>query len=111
MQFNMQSYHQNLIKYQKGIENEKKMQMIESFYMLSDEDKKEVTENIDKYSLDDIEKELSVICVRKKVNFSLDEEPTKKNDNPAVTYSLDDSNNSDNVPAWVAAVKRTRDSQ
>ena len=107
----LQSEYEVLLKYQKGIENEKKMQMIESFYMLSDEDKKEVTENIDKYSLDDIEKELSVICVRKKVNFSLDEEPTKKNDNPAVTYSLDDSNNSDNVPAWVAAVKRTRDSQ
>lgn len=107
----LQSEYEVLLKYQKGIENEKKMQMIESFYMLSDEDKKEVTENIDKYSLDDIEKELSVICVRKKVNFSLDEEPTKKNDNPAVTYSLDDSNNNDNVPAWVAAVKRTRDSQ
>ena len=107
----LQSEYEVLLKYQKGIENEKKMQMIESFYMLSDEDKKEVTENIDKYSLDDIEKELSVICVRKKVNFSLDEESTKKNDNPAVTYSLDDSNNSDNVPAWVAAVKRTRDSQ
>ena len=107
----LQSEYEVLLKYQKGIENEKKMQMIESFYMLSDEDKKEVTENIDKYSLDDIEKELSVICVRKKVNFSLDEESTKKNDNPAVTYSLDDSNNSDNIPAWVAAVKRTRDSQ
>ena len=107
----LQSEYEVLLKYQKGIENEKKMQMIESFYMLSDEDKKEVTENIDKYSVDDIEKELSVICVRKKVNFSLDEEPTKKNDNPAVTYSLDDSNNSDNIPAWVAAVKRTRDSQ
>ena len=107
----LQSEYEVLLKYQKGIENEKKMQMIESFYMLSDEDKKEVTENIDKYSLDDIEKELSVICVRKKVNFSLDEESTKKNDNPAVTYSLDDNNNSDNVPAWVAAVKRTRDSQ
>ena len=107
----LQSEYEVLLKYQKGIENEKKMQMIESFYMLSDEDKKEVIENIDKYSLDDIEKELSVICVRKKVNFSLDEESTKKNDNPAVTYSLDDSNNSDNVPAWVAAVKRTRDSQ
>lgn len=107
----LQSEYEVLLKYQKGIENEKKMQMIESFYMLSDEDKKEVTENIDKYSVDDIEKELSVICVRKKVNFSLDEESTKKNDNPAVTYSLDDSNNSDNVPAWVAAVKRTRDSQ
>ena len=107
----LQSEYEVLLKYQKGIENEKKMQMIESFYMLSDEDKKEVTENIDKYSLDDIEKELSVICVRKKVNFSLDEESTKKNDNPVVTYSLDDSNNSDNVPAWVAAVKRTRDSQ
>ena len=38
----------------------------ETFYMLSDEDKKEVIENIDSYSLDDIEAKLSILCVRNK---------------------------------------------
>ena len=35
-----------------------KESMINSFYMLSDEDKKDVVENIDKYSIDDIEAKL-----------------------------------------------------
>ncbi len=41
--------------------------------MLSDEDKKNVLDNIDKFSLRDIEAELSIICVRNRVNFNLDE--------------------------------------
>ena len=46
--------------------------------MLSDEDKKDVIENKSKYSLDDIEAKLSVICVRKKVNFDLDSNNNKE---------------------------------
>ena len=47
---------------------------IAEFYMLSDEDKKDVVENIDKYSLEDIESKLSVICFRNKVSFKTDED-------------------------------------
>ena len=41
--------------------------------MLSEEYKKDVTEHITEYSLDDIEAKLSVICVRTKVSFDLDD--------------------------------------
>ena len=37
-------------------------------------DKKDVIENIDTYSLDDIEAKLSIICVRNKVNFNLEDD-------------------------------------
>jgi len=47
--------------------------MIKSFYVLSDADKKDVVDNIDQYSLDEIESKLSVICVRNKVNFGLED--------------------------------------
>jgi hypothetical protein len=57
--------------------------MINSFSMLSDEDKKDVVDNIDNYSLDDIEAKLSVICVRNRVIFTADE---KEND--VTTYNL-----------------------
>ena len=82
--------------------------------MLSDEDKQEVIENKANYSLDDIEAKLSVICVRKKVNFDLDD--TSKNDNiveeekDVMTYNLS-GNDTASTPAWIAALKNTRDSK
>lgn len=83
----------------------KKQDMINNqFFMLSDEDKKDVVDNIDKYSLDEIEAKLSVICVRNKVSFAAldDEDTTKKN---PTTYNLDNLGTPDDaVPAWVKAV-------
>ena len=74
--------------------------MIDSFSMLSDEDKKDVIENIDNYSLDDIEAKLSVICVRNKVIFTA-EEP----ENEVTTYNLDEKNSAEpEVPAWIRAI-------
>ena len=73
--------------------------------MLDDEDKVDVNTNIDKYSLDDIEAKLSVICVRKKVNFDL-EDSSKQDEikNDITTYNLNDNIDS-SIPAWVKAVK------
>ena len=87
-------------------ERKDKQAMIDTFYMLSDEDKADVVTNIDTYSLDDIEAKLAVICVRNKVNFNLEQE------NPAetqMTFSLNQAQDSmeSNVPAWVKAVKET----
>lgn len=81
-------------------EKKDKEAMIAQFYMLSDEEKKDVIDNIDKYSLDDIEAKLSVICVRNKVSFDLDENKETK----PTTYNLDNSEDDDeSIPAWVKA--------
>lgn len=93
-----------LVSFKNQIENEKKDELIKSFYMLSDEDKADVIANKANYSLDDIESKLSVICVRKKVNFTVEEEP--KADDPITTFSLDGATSS-NVPDWIKAVRRT----
>ena len=78
--------------------------MIDSFYMLSDEDKKDVKENIDNYSLREIEAELSIICVRNKVSFNLDEDKDEKQD--PTTYALDGGIPADEtVPAWIKALR------
>lgn len=86
-----------------------KQDMINSFFMLSDADKKDCIDNIDTYSIDDIEAKLSVICVRNKVSFSLDDD--KKEDEPSkkepMTYSLDGNDGEDNAPAWIKAVRET----
>lgn len=82
-----------------------KQAMIDSFYMLSDEDKSDVTTNIDTYSLNDIEAKLAVICVRNKVNFSLDED--KNEDKPEMTFNLNSAEKQENnAPAWVQAVRQ-----
>ena len=87
-------------------EKKDKQAMIDQFYMLSDEDKSDVIANIDTYSVDDIEAKLSIICVRNKVSFDLDEN-NKNNGNPTV-YNLNDNNNDDaNVPAWVKSLRET----
>lgn len=81
-------------------EKKDKEAMIAQFYMLSDDDKKDVIDNIDKYSVDDIEAKLSVICVRNKVSFDLDENKETK----PTTYNLNNSEDDDeSIPAWVKA--------
>ena len=91
-----------LTTFKKGIEKAEKVKMIDSFYMLSDEDKKDVVTNIDTYSLEDIEAKLSIICVRNKVSFNLDDD---KHDNAPTTYNLNGEGNDDGVPAWVKAIR------
>ena len=85
-----------------------KDELITSFYMLSDEDKKDVIDNKLNYSLEDIEAKLSVICVRNKVNFSLDDTKKEEVDSKILTYSLDSQNDS-SLPGWVQAVKKKQE--
>ena len=82
----METKYQELVAFKEAVDNEKKDALINSFYMLSDEDKKDVIENKSNYSLDDIEAKLSVICVRKKVNFDL--EDTSKNEEEVETEEV-----------------------
>ena len=94
------------------VEEEKKDELINSFYMLSDEDKKSVIDNKANYTLEDIEKELSVICVRKKVNFNLDEEKaaeTKTEEVAPTTYNINEVE--DNLPAWLKAVEAHKNAE
>jgi hypothetical protein len=88
-----------LKKYKMSIERKEKEAMIDSFYMLSDEDKKDVIANIDNYSLDDIEAKLSIICVRNKVSFDLNDDVCAGN----TTFNL--AGQVDTTPAWIKAVQ------
>lgn len=94
-----------LREFKASAERKDKEAMIESFYMLSDEDKKDVVDNIDTYSLDDIEAKLSIICVRNKVSFNLDDDKEEDNKQDVVTYSVDQDVDDANVPAWVKAMR------
>lgn len=102
----LQKENEELIQFKNSVEDEKKDALINSFYMLSDEDKKEVIENKSKYSLDDIEAKLSVICVRKKVNFS-NEEEVRVNEQPLL-YNYNPAEEIEALPAWLKAVENKR---
>lgn len=99
--------YEDLVAFKKSVEKQQKEELIGGFYMLSDEDKKDVVAHIDEYSLDDIEAKLSVICVRKKVNFDLDDTSKNENkteeENPVTTFNL--NNAGDSVPAWIKAIQ------
>ena len=91
-----------LVAFKANIDRKEKQTMIDSFYMLSDEDKKDVIDNIDTYSLDDIEAKLSIICVRNKVNFNLDDNDGKED---PTTYSLNGGGETDYTPAWIKSIQ------
>lgn len=99
--------YESLVAFKQSVEKQQKEELIGGFYMLSDEDKKDVVAHIDEYSLDDIEAKLSVICVRKKVNFDLDDTSKNENkteeENPVTIFNLE--NAGDSVPAWIKAIQ------
>ena len=103
----LESQIAELKEFKSQIERKEKEAMIDSFYMLSDDDKKEVKENIDSYSLDDIEAKLSIICVRNRVSFNLESE-SEKTPNMVFNVNSVDSDD-DSVPAWIKAVQSYTD--
>ena len=107
----LETQYQALVEFKNEIDNQKKDELINSFYMLSDEDKKDVIENKANYSLDEIKSKLAIIGFEKKVNFSLeteDKEEEKSND-ASLTYNLQGAAEDNNgLPAWLKAVQATK---
>lgn len=101
----LEEQNKELEEFKLKVEDQEKVDLINSFYMLSDEDKKNVIENKATFTLDEIKKELSVICFDKKVNFTKAEEKEEK-ETPTI-FNLNDSVSSD-LPAWLKAVEDNR---
>ncbi len=101
---------EELRTFKKKIEDKEKDELIERFYMLSDEDKKDVIEHKSEYSLEEIESKLALIGYRKGVNFNLntssenEESKEEQEDTPVVTFDVKATEDS-TVPEWVRAVE------
>ena len=100
----LESELQPLREFKLTADRKAKEDMINNFYYLDDEFKKDVRENIDKYSLDDIEAKLCILCVRNKVNFDLGDDNNPKE---PITYNLGANDFNESTPAWVKAVLDT----
>lgn len=89
----LQTKYQELVAFKTEIDNQKKDALISEFYMLADEDKADVIQNKEKYTLDEIKAKLSVICFDKKINFSLQQpaarEVETEEEAPIMTYALE----------------------
>lgn len=103
---NLETEVTSLREFKVAADRKEKQNMINGFYMLNDEDKKDVVEHIDTYSLDDIEAKLSILCVRNKVSFNLDNEDKKDDNQPKGLFNLENQAD-DNVPEWIKAVRET----
>lgn len=105
----LQSQFTELKAFKDQYDREQKTQLIETFYMLSADDKKDVTENINKYSLDEIKAKLCILCYEKRVSFEDAETKTDAQEAPTapVTYTLGNSEE-DSVPAYIQALRNTR---
>ena len=99
---NLKAENETLVSFKASVDKKEKEELINSFYMLSDELKKDVVDNIDSYSLEDIEAKLSILCVRNKVSFSLEE---NKEIDP-ISYNLNETGSSNNeTPEWIKAIQ------
>lgn len=108
----LEEENKKLLAFKLEVEDKQKDDLIASFYMLSSEDKKDVIANKAQYSLDDIKAKLSIICVDKRVDFSLDKTSertaTENTEGAPVVYNLD-AHEADTLPAWLKAVESCRE--
>ncbi len=104
---NLRAEVQSLRDFKLSIENQQKDALINKFYMLSDEDKANIIEHKEEYSLKELEAQLSVLYVQKNVDFNADESNDEDSDNadPILQFSLEDTETS--VPAIVGALRKT----
>jgi hypothetical protein len=80
--------------------NQEKDALIEEFYMLSDEDKKDVIEHKTEYSLADIKAKLAILCYDKKVIYN------KEDSNTPEGMTVDVPDTYSNQPEWLQAVEK-----
>lgn len=100
----LKAENENLKEFKVQAERVEKQQLIDSFSMLSEDEKLDVITKIDEYSLDEIEAKLSIIYARKNKN----NEPLVRESEETVdtySYNINNSEFTDNTPAWVKAVK------
>lgn len=106
----LEKINAELLAFKETIENEKKDALIAEFYMLSEEDKKDVVENKASYTYDEIKAKLAVIAYERKVSFEQESDQNFDNNMENANLVLQNyaMNNDDvSTPDWVKAVEDT----
>ena len=100
----LEAKYNELVSFKADIEDQKKTELINSFSMLSEEEKKDVVDNKAKYSFDEIESKLSVLFTRKQMNAAEVAEAAVEEtvEEAPLTYTVQEDLSI--VPDWVKAV-------
>ena len=96
-----------LREFKQNIELQQKTNLINSYYMLSDEDKADVIAHKAEYSYDEIKAKLAVLYVEKNVDFEMNDEVVEEDPSPAMTFSLDEET-SESAPAFVELLRQIK---
>lgn len=99
---------QELRNFKLEVESQKKRAMIDKYFMLSDEDKKDVIDNMANYSLDEIEAKLALIYVEQNVDFTVVDGQSNDKPSPAMTFSLDEEVELEQLTDLQRALRETR---
>ena len=101
---NLKDEYDKLVEFKNNIEDKQKDELIAKFYMLSDEDKKDVIDHKREYTIDQIQEKLAVIGYRKGVNFN--SESSLENENTQTgKMTVDISDTNDALPEWIKFAK------
>ena len=99
-----------LREFKLGVQNKEKDALINRYHMLSDEDKKEIIEHKEEYSLEEIKSKLAVIYVEKNVDFSTltgeVEEAVEVEEDPITSFSLE-APVAGFAPSFLSALRQT----
>lgn len=106
----MQAELEELRAFKLDIINQRKDALIDRYHMLSLEDKRDIIQHKEEYTLEQIEAKLAILYVEKNVNFETvdGKEEVESNDtDPILTFSLDNET-AETVPAFVEALRSNR---
>ena len=99
-----------LREFKLNVQNKEKDALINRYHMLSDEDKKEIIEHKEEFSLEEIKSKLAVIYVEKNVDFSTltgeVEEAVEVEEDPITSFSLE-APVAGFAPSFLSALRQT----
>lgn len=99
----LEAKYNELVAFKADVDRKEKDNLINSFSMLTDADKADVIQNIDKYSLNEIESKLSILFARKQMKATEEVVEEKAVNNEPIIFTAADDLSA--MPEWVKAVK------
>lgn len=81
---------QELRDFKLQIENQRKQAILDKYFMISEDDKKEIIENMANYSVKDIEAKLALMYVEQNVDFTKVDGQSDDEPSPALAFSLEE---------------------
>ena len=99
---------EELRSFKLNIEMQEKQKLVDSYFMLSDEDKAEVVANLANYSLDEIKAKLAIIYVEQNVDFNKVDEQSKDSSSPTLSFSLEEETNDEVLTELQIALRNAK---